>query len=85
MNTNDRIEIPPTNQTNGKREPLEAGNGKNSCSGSHSDSVDSTDSAHEKDTPALCITQTLDISDMEDPSFERGQNKVSNYYKVICF
>lgn len=80
MNTNYRIEIPQTNQTNGKREPVETGNGKNSCGGSHSDTVHSTDGDHEKDTTALCIAQeTLDINDTEDPSIEGGQNNVSNY------
>ena len=84
MNTNDRIEIPPTNQTNGKWEPMETGNGMNSCSGSHSDSGDCTDRDHEKDKTALCIAQETDISDTEDPSIEGGQNKVSNYV-AICF
>ena len=85
MNTSDPLEIPPMNQTNDKREPMETRNGQNSCSGSHSDSIDSTDRDHEKDKTALCIAQeTLDTSDMEDPSIEGEQNKVSNYV-AICF
>ena len=84
MNTSDPLEMPPINQTNGKRKPMETRNGKDSCSGSHIESVDPTDRDHDKDTTVLCIAQeTLDNSDTEDPSIEDEQNQVSNHV-AIC-